>query len=79
MESLQRGPGGGGFLEEVCGASKENNTRFQDSPLTTRYRFSLGTCMYSCMYLNVSMSMCMHPSYGVWSSGLCPKGKTCPR
>ena len=35
----------GGFLEEVCGTSQEENTRFQDSFLTTWYRFVPGTCM----------------------------------
>lgn len=71
-----------GFLEEVCGASQEENTRFQNSLLTMRYRFSPGTYMFSCMHLYVSVCPCghgCHPSHGVLSSSLCPEGRFCRR
>ena len=64
----------GGFLEEVFGTSKEENTRFQDSLVTMRYRFSPGTCIYSCMYMAyVHVCMGTYPSHGLLSPGMCPR------
>lgn len=51
-----------GFLEEVCGASQEENTRFQDSLLTKDIGFHLGlmgthVCACVCPCVRVCMSV----------------------
>lgn len=71
----------GDFLGEGCGASQEEDTRFQDSLQACNTGFDPGAaCTHACTCIGLCVCACMgaHPNHGVLSSGLCP-GAGSPR